>query len=100
MSRRELYIAGLSALIVGVVIVAFGITTRKIADAKLQEWTENQAVPVVAVAAPDLRGKTTTFSLPGRLEAYTQARICPRQRLREGLAGRHRRARQNRRPSR
>ena len=69
---------GLSALIVGVVIVAFGITTRKIADAKLQEWTENQAVPVVAVAAPDLRGKTTTFSLPGRLEAYTQAQIYAR----------------------
>ncbi len=66
-SRRGLYIAGLSALIVGVVIVAFGVTTRKIADAKLQEWTENQAVPVVAVAAPDMRGKTTTFSLPGRL---------------------------------
>jgi RND family efflux transporter MFP subunit len=77
-SRRGLYIAGLSALIVGVVIVAFGITTRKIADAKLQEWTENQAVPVVAVAAPDLRGKTTTFSLPGRLEAYTQAQIYAR----------------------
>jgi RND family efflux transporter MFP subunit len=78
MSRRGLYIAGLSALIVGVVIVAFGITTRKIADAKLQEWTENQAVPVVAVAAPDLRGKTTTFSLPGRLEAYMQAQIYAR----------------------
>ena len=77
-SRRGLYIVGLSALIVGVVIVAFGITTRKIADAKLQEWTENQAVPVVAVAAPDLRGKTTTFSLPGRLEAYTQAQIYAR----------------------
>ena len=77
-SRRGLYIAGLSALIVGVVIVAFGITTRKIADAKLQEWTENQAVPVVAVAAPDMRGKTTTFSLPGRLEAYTQAQIYAR----------------------
>ncbi len=77
-SRRGLYIAGLSALIVGVVIVAFGITTRKIADAKLQEWTENQAVPVVAVAAPDMRGKTTTFSLPGRLEAYTQAQMYAR----------------------
>jgi RND family efflux transporter MFP subunit len=77
-SQRGLYIAGLSALIVGVVIVAFGITTRKIADAKLQEWTENQAVPVVAVAAPDMRGKTTTFSLPGRLEAYTQAQMYAR----------------------
>ena len=78
LSRRGLYIAGISAAIIGVVIVVVGITTRKIADAKLQEWTENQAVPVVAVRLPDSRGKTTTFSLPGRLEAYTQAQIYAR----------------------
>ncbi len=78
LSRRGLYIAGISAAIIAVVIVFFGITTRKIADAKLQEWTEAQAVPVVAVALPDTRGKTTTFSLPGRLEAYTQAQIYAR----------------------
>ncbi len=77
-SRRGLYIAGFSVLIVSVVIVVFGITTRKVADAKLQEWTEKQAVPVVAVAPPDRRGKTTTFSLPGRLEAYTQAQMYAR----------------------
>ncbi len=78
LSRRGLYIAGISAAIIAMVIVFFGITTRKIADAKLQEWTEAQAVPVVAVALPDTRGKTTTFSLPGRLEAYTQAQIYAR----------------------
>jgi len=77
-SRRGLYLAGVTALIVGVVVVVFGITTRKVADAKLQEWTEAQATPVVAVAPPDTRGKNTTFSLPGRLEAYTQAQIYAR----------------------
>jgi RND family efflux transporter MFP subunit len=77
-SRRGLLIAGVTAAIVAVVIVVFGITTRKIADAKLQEWTENQAIPVVAVAPPETRGKTSTFSLPGRLEAYTQAQIYAR----------------------
>ncbi len=77
-SRRGLYIAAVSAVSIGVVIVAVGITTRKMADAKLREWTENQAVPVVAVAPPDTRGKTTTFELPGRLEAYTQAQIYAR----------------------
>jgi hypothetical protein len=75
LSRRGLYLAGISALLVGVVVVVFGITTRKVADAKLQEWTEAQAIPVVAVAPPDTRGRTTTFSLPGRLEAYIQAQI-------------------------
>ncbi|HML08346.1 MAG TPA: efflux RND transporter periplasmic adaptor subunit [Xanthobacteraceae bacterium] len=78
LSRRGLYIAALSAASIGVVIVVVGITTRKIADAKLQEWTEAQAVPVVAVAPPDTRGKAGTFGLPGRLEAYTQAQIYAR----------------------
>jgi RND family efflux transporter MFP subunit len=76
--RRGLYIAAVSAALVGIVIVVVGITTRKIADAKLQQWTEAQAIPVVAVAAPDTRGKTTVFGLPGRLEAYTQAQIYAR----------------------
>jgi len=77
-SRRGLTIAALSAAGIAAAIVVTGITTRKIADAKLQEWTESQAIPVVAVAPPDMRGKTTTFSLPGRLEAYTQAQIFAR----------------------
>ena len=77
-SRRGLYILGFSALVVGAVIVIFGVTTRKVADAKLQEWTEKQAVPVVGIASPGTRGKKTTFSLPGRLEAYTQAQMYAR----------------------
>jgi RND family efflux transporter MFP subunit len=77
-SRRGLTIAGVSVLIIAVVVVILGITTRKVADAKLQEWTEKQAVPVVATAPPDTRGKKTTFSLPGRLEAYIQAQMYAR----------------------
>lgn len=63
-SRRGLTIATLAALGIAAVIVVMGITTRKMADAKLREWTENQAVPVVAVALPDTRGKRTTSSFP------------------------------------
>ncbi len=77
-SRRGLYIAAISALAIGAVVVIMGITTRKMADAKLQEWTESQAVPVVAVAPPDTRAKATTLELPGRLEAYTQAQMYAR----------------------
>jgi RND family efflux transporter MFP subunit len=77
-SRRGLTIAGLSALGIVAVVVVMGITTRKMADAKLREWTESQAVPIVAVALPDTRGKRTTFELPGRLEAYTQAQMYAR----------------------
>jgi RND family efflux transporter MFP subunit len=77
-SRRGLYVLGLSALVIGAVIVIFGVTTRKVADAKLQEWTEKQAVPVVGIASPGTHGKKTTFSLPGRLEAYIQAQMYAR----------------------
>jgi RND family efflux transporter MFP subunit len=77
-SRRKLYTAGMLTAAVAVIVVLMGITTRKMADAKLSEWTEDQAVPTVAVAAPDTHGRASTLDLPGRLEAYTQAQIYAR----------------------
>jgi RND family efflux transporter MFP subunit len=78
LSRRKLYFAGTLIAAVAAIIVVMGLTTRRMADAKLSEWTETQAVPVVAVAAPDTHGRTSTLDLPGRLEAYTQAQIYAR----------------------
>jgi RND family efflux transporter MFP subunit len=78
LSRRGLRIAGIAAAAGAAVIVVIGITTREMADARLSEWTENQAVPVVAVAIPDAQGKSATIDLPGRLEAYSQAQIYAR----------------------
>jgi RND family efflux transporter MFP subunit len=78
LSRRGLRIAGIGTATAAAVIVGTGITSRKVADARLSEWTESQAVPVVAVATPDLQGKSATLDLPGRLEAYSQAQIYAR----------------------
>ncbi|HVY59330.1 MAG TPA: efflux RND transporter periplasmic adaptor subunit [Xanthobacteraceae bacterium] len=78
LSRRALRFAGLTAATLAVVIVIMGIATRKMADARLSEWTENQAIPVVAVATPDTKAKQTSIDLPGRLEAYSQAQIFAR----------------------
>jgi RND family efflux transporter MFP subunit len=77
-SRRGLYAAGIAAASIAAVVVIMGITSRKVADAKLSEWTEDQAVPVVAVALPDTHGQRTTLDLPGRMEAYTQAQLFAR----------------------
>ena len=77
-SRRSLYTFAILAGTVAAIIVVMGLTTRRVADAKLREWTEQEAVPVVAVAAPDMRGKSSSFDLPGRLEAYNQAQIYAR----------------------
>jgi RND family efflux transporter MFP subunit len=77
-SRRRLRLAGLLAVTVCAFLIAMGLTTRKMADAKLSAWTEAQAVPVVGVAKPDTRGQRTTLDLPGRLEAFVQAPIFAR----------------------
>jgi RND family efflux transporter MFP subunit len=78
LTRRSLYSAGTLLAAVAAIVVVMGLTTRKMADAKLSEWTEEQAVPVVAVASPSTRSTRLTFELPGRLEAYTQAQIYAR----------------------
>jgi RND family efflux transporter MFP subunit len=78
LSRRGLRITGMAVVATAAVIVGTGISSRKMADARLSEWTESQAVPTVAVATPDLKGQSATLDLPGRLEAYSQAQIYAR----------------------
>src|ERR1039458_1478435 len=78
LSRRGLRITAIAVAVLAAVIVVQGITTRKMADARLSEWTESQALPVVAVAKPDIRGRASAIDLPGRLEAYSQAQLFAR----------------------
>jgi RND family efflux transporter MFP subunit len=77
-TRRGLRIALAGIALVAIAVVVAGITTRRIADAHLSEWTESQALPVVAVATPDTRAKKASLDLPGRLEAYSQAQMFAR----------------------
>jgi hypothetical protein len=77
-TRRGLRIAAALAVVIAAVVVGMGITPRRMADARLSEWTENQALPVVAVAPPDMRVKRSSLSLPGRLEADSQSQIFAR----------------------
>jgi membrane fusion protein (multidrug efflux system) len=77
-SRRKLGIFGVVALIGAGLIVATGIRAREESGSKLREWTDNQAVPSVAVAFPNARALNPTLELPGRLEAYSRAPIFAR----------------------
>jgi membrane fusion protein (multidrug efflux system) len=77
-SRRKLGIFGVVALIGAGLIVATGIRAREESGSKLKEWTDNQAVPSVAVAFPNARALNPTIDLPGRLEAYSRAPIFAR----------------------
>jgi RND family efflux transporter MFP subunit len=78
LSRRKMRLTALSAVLLAGVVVVMGVTTRRMADARLSEWTERVAMPVVAVAAPDTRVRRSTIDLPGRLEAYSQAQLFAR----------------------
>ena len=77
-SRRKLGFFGVVAGLAAVLVVVTGIRAREDASAKLREWTDDQAIPTVAVVVPDARALSPTFDLPGRLEAYYRAPIFAR----------------------
>src|SRR6202051_1186485 len=77
-SRRKLGIVGIVAGIVAVLVVVTGIRAREDASVKLREWTDDQAIPTVAVVLPDAKVLNATIDLPGRLEAYYRAPIFAR----------------------
>jgi len=78
LSRRKLGIFGVMAGIALVVVVITGIRAREQSSEKLKEWTDEQAVPTVAVTRPDTAIVNPTIDLPGRLEAYQRAPIFAR----------------------
>src|SRR6201998_3700931 len=77
-SRRKLGIFGVVAVIGALLLVVTGIRARGDLSVKLKEWTDNQAVPSVAVVLPDPAALQATIDLPGRLEAYNRAPIFAR----------------------
>ena len=77
-SRRKLGIFGVLALGGALTLVVSGIRAREDSSVKLKEWTDDQAVPAVAVIYPDPGALTATIDLPGRLEAYYRAPIFAR----------------------
>jgi membrane fusion protein, multidrug efflux system len=77
-SRRKLGILGVLAVAGALTLVVSGIRAREDSNVKLKEWTDDQAVPAVAVTYPDPGALTATIDLPGRLEAYYRAPIFAR----------------------
>jgi membrane fusion protein, multidrug efflux system len=77
-SRRKLGIFGVLALAGALTLVVSGIRAREDSNDKLKEWTDDQAIPAVAVIYPDAGALTATIELPGRLEAYYRAPIFAR----------------------
>lgn len=75
---RRLRLAGVILALIAVTLVVIGIVSRARADARLQDWTEAQAVSTVAVVRPKASDTASSLDLPGRLEAYARAPIYAR----------------------
>jgi RND family efflux transporter MFP subunit len=71
-------ILGAVAIAAALLVVMTGIRAREDSSTKLREWTDDQAIPTVAVVLPDAKTLHATIDLPGRLEAYYRAPIFAR----------------------
>jgi RND family efflux transporter MFP subunit len=76
--KRRLALAGVIAGAVAIVLVVTGIVERDNSSAKLQDWTEAQAIPTVAIVALNAKPGVASLNLPGRLEANLRAPIYAR----------------------
>jgi RND family efflux transporter MFP subunit len=77
-SRRRLGVIGIAAVIGALLVVVTGIRAREESGERLREWTDDQAIPTVAVVLPDAKILNATIDLPGRLEAYYRAPMFAR----------------------
>ena len=77
-SWRGLGITGLIAAAGVAALVVSGVGARRDGDAKLQQWTEAQAIPTVAIATLNTKPVVTGLDFPGRLEANLRAPIFAR----------------------
>jgi membrane fusion protein, multidrug efflux system len=77
-SRWKLGIFGVVGMAAALTLVVSGIRAREDSSAKLREWTDDQAIPSVAVIYADPGALTGKIDLPGRLEAYYRAPIFAR----------------------
>jgi RND family efflux transporter MFP subunit len=77
-SHRRLLLAGGVALLVASSIAAIGIVDRARSDQALVQWTDQQAVPTVALAKLVRGGATESLRLPGTIQAYNRAALYAR----------------------
>jgi RND family efflux transporter MFP subunit len=75
---RKFVLVGGGFALLAVAVVAYGIGTRQAQNGRLQDATEAQAAPVVALVTPTSASNDAGLDLPGRLEAFIQAPIYAR----------------------
>ena len=77
-SSRRLRRFGLVAIAAAVIIAAVGIMERRGHDAEVKQWTQEQAIPTVALISPQHGAATQRMVLPGTVQAWYDAPIYAR----------------------
>ena len=77
-SPRNLRRIGLVAILAAIAIAAFGILQRRSHEAEVAQWTQEQAIPTVAVITPRAGAATQRLVLPGTVQAWYEAPIYAR----------------------
>jgi RND family efflux transporter MFP subunit len=77
-SRRKLLLVGIVALVIAGVVAAGGIISRANTNRDLVQWTNQQAVPTVALAQLKKGDQYQSLRLPGTIQAYRKAAIYAR----------------------
>jgi RND family efflux transporter MFP subunit len=75
---RNLRLIGIIAVVVAVLIAAFGILHRRSDEAAVAQWTTEQSVPTVAIIAPRRGASIEHLVLPGTVQAWYEAPIYAR----------------------
>ena len=75
---RNLRRVGLVAVVAAIVIAVFGILQRRGHEAEVKQWTQQQAVPTVAVITPRQGPSVQRLVLPGTVQAWYEAPIYAR----------------------
>ncbi len=71
------FILGATA-VAAICLAAAGIVTRRIADHRLAQWTDAQAIPSVELADIKTGSSSQGLVLPGELQAFSEAQIRAR----------------------
>ena len=77
-SSRSLRRFGLVAVSAAVIIAAVGILERRGHEAEVKQWTQEQAIPTVALISPQHGAATQRKVLPGTVQAWYEAPIYAR----------------------
>ena len=78
LSRRRLLMIALVALTIAGGVAAYGIILRAHSAAQVAQWTDQQAIPTVALARLRRGPGVRKVTLPGTIQAYYRAAIYAR----------------------